>query len=41
MVGHAEAGLHFWLNVTLIAGVGLAGLGVLVAILGGVLGSKR
>ena len=41
MVGHAEAGLHFWLNLTLIAGVGLAGLGVLVAILGGVLGSKQ
>ena len=41
LVGHAEAGLHFWLNVTLIAGVALAGLGVLVAILGGVLGSKQ
>jgi hypothetical protein len=41
MVGHAEAGLHFWLNVTLIAGVALAGFGVLVAILGGVLGSTR
>jgi hypothetical protein len=41
LVGRAEAGLHFWLNVTLIAGVALAGLGVLVAILGGVLGSKR
>jgi hypothetical protein len=34
MVRHAEAGLHFWLNLTLIAGVALAGLGVLVAILG-------
>jgi hypothetical protein len=41
MVGHAEAGLHYWLNLTLIAGVVLAGLGVLVAILGGVLGAKR
>ncbi len=41
MVGHAEAGLHFWLNLTLIAGVALAGLGVLVAILGAMLGSKR
>jgi hypothetical protein len=34
MVRHAEAGMHFWLNLTLIAGVVLAGLGVLVAILG-------
>ena len=36
MVRHAEAGMHFWLNLTLIAGVVLAGLGVLVAILGSV-----
>ncbi len=35
MVRHAEAGMHFWLNLTLIAGVVLAGFGVLVAILGG------
>lgn len=41
MVRHAEAGMHFWLNLTLIAGVVLAGLGVLVAILGSVLRSKR
>jgi hypothetical protein len=37
MVRHAEAGMHFWLNLTLIAGVVLVGLGVLVAILGSVL----
>ena len=41
MVRHAEAGMHFWLNMTLIAGVVLVGLGVIVAILGSVLGSKR
>jgi hypothetical protein len=35
MVGHAEAGLHQWLDVTLLAGVGLVGLGVVVAVLGG------
>lgn len=35
MVGHAEAGLHQWLNVTLLAGAALVGLGVLVAMLGG------
>lgn len=34
MVGHAEAGLHQWLNVTLLAGAVLVGLGVLVAMLG-------
>ncbi|MGA8254259.1 MAG: hypothetical protein WB989_27520 [Mycobacterium sp.] len=36
LVRHAEAAMHFWLNLTLIAGVVLAGLGVLVAILGSV-----
>jgi len=41
MIGHAEAGMHFWLDLTLIAGVVLAGFGVLVAILGSVLGPKR
>lgn len=35
MVAHGEAGLRQWLNVTLIAGAALAGLGVLVAIVGG------
>jgi hypothetical protein len=35
MVGHAEHGLHQWLNLTLMAGAGLVGLGVLVAVLGG------
>jgi hypothetical protein len=39
MVAHAEAGLRQWLDVTLIAGAALVGLGVLVAILGG-LGTK-
>jgi len=34
MVGHAEAGLHQWLNITLLAGAVLVGLGVLVAMLG-------
>jgi hypothetical protein len=34
MVGQAEASLHLWLNVTLVAGVGLVVLGVLVATLG-------
>ncbi len=41
MVGHAEASLHQWLNLTLIAGVVLVGFGVLVAILGSVFGSKQ
>lgn len=35
MVGQAEAALHQWLNVTLLAGAALVGLGVLVAIVGG------
>lgn len=34
MIGHAEAGLHQWLNVTLLAGAALIGLGVLAAVLG-------
>ncbi|OBG40019.1 hypothetical protein [Mycobacterium sp. E3198] len=36
MVAHAEAGLRHWLDVTLVAGAVLVGLGVLVAIVGGV-----
>lgn len=35
MVDHAEAGLRHWLDLTLVAGAALVGLGVLVAILGG------
>jgi hypothetical protein len=35
LVGRAEAGLHQWLNVTLLAGAVLAGLGVVLAIVGG------
>ncbi len=35
MVAHAGAGLRHWLDVTLVAGAALVGLGVLVAILGG------
>lgn len=34
MVDHAEAGLHQWLNATLLAGAVLAGVGVVVAMLG-------
>lgn len=34
MVGHAEAGLHQWLNATLLAGAALVALGVVVAMLG-------
>lgn len=34
MVGHAEAGLHQWLNLTLLAGAALVIVGVLVAVLG-------
>lgn len=34
MVIHAEGGLHQWLNLTLIAGMGLVVLGVVVAVLG-------
>ena len=41
IVRRAETDLHFWLNMTLIAGVALAGLGALLAITGGVLGSRR
>ncbi len=36
MVDHAEASLHQWLNLTLIAGVVLVGFGVIVAIVGSV-----
>ncbi len=36
MVGRAEASLHQWLDLTLIAGVALVGFGVIVAILGSV-----
>jgi hypothetical protein len=35
MVKHAEAGMHQWLNVTLITGAALVALGVIVAMLGG------
>jgi hypothetical protein len=35
MVAHAEGSLRHWLNLTLVAGAALVGLGVLVAILGG------
>jgi len=41
MVRHAEASMHFWLNLTLIAGVVLVGFGVIVAMLGSIVGSKR
>jgi hypothetical protein len=41
MVGRAEASLHQWLDVTLIAGVGLVGFGVIVAIVGSVLRPKK
>lgn len=34
MVGHAAADLQQWLNVTLLAGAGLVGFGVIVAMLG-------
>lgn len=34
MVGHAEAGLHQWLNATLLAGAALVAFGVVVAVLG-------
>jgi hypothetical protein len=36
MVRHTEASLHYWLNLTLIAGVVLVGFGVIVAILGSI-----
>lgn len=35
MVGHAEAGLRQWLDVTLVAGAALVAFGVVVAIVGG------
>lgn len=35
MVGHAEASLHHWLNVTLVAGVALVAVGAVGAMLGG------
>ncbi|OCB18870.1 hypothetical protein A5674_08155 [Mycobacterium malmoense] len=35
MVGHAEASMHQWLDVTLLAGAGLVIAGVLVALVGG------
>lgn len=35
MVEHAEAGLHQWLNTTLIVGAALVAAGVIVAMLGG------
>ena len=37
MVAHAEGSLHQWLNVTLLAGGALIVLGVITAIIGGVL----
>lgn len=37
MVAHAEGSLHQWLNYTLLAGGGLVVLGVISAVLGGVL----
>jgi len=37
MVAHAEAGVHQWLNATLLAGAALVVLGVLTAMLGGLL----
>jgi hypothetical protein len=40
MIDHAEASLHHWLNLTLIAGAALVGFGVIVAIVGSVLTSK-
>ncbi|ETZ49596.1 hypothetical protein [Mycobacterium avium] len=39
MVAHAESGVHQWLNATLLAGAALAGLGVLVVVLGGLAGA--
>jgi hypothetical protein len=41
MVDHAEAGLRQWLNLTLVAGAALVVVGVLVAVLGGLLGKSR
>ncbi|HUO38581.1 MAG TPA: hypothetical protein VMU34_12435, partial [Mycobacterium sp.] len=38
MVRHAEAGLHHWLNLSLLTGGALVGLGVLVAVAGGLRG---
>jgi hypothetical protein len=40
MVDHAEASMHQWLNLALVAGVALVVFGVLVAVLGGLLGKK-
>lgn len=40
-MGRAEASLHQWLDVTLIAGVGLIGFGVIVAIVGSVSRPKK
>ncbi|OAN32619.1 hypothetical protein [Mycolicibacterium iranicum] len=41
MVAHAEGSLHQWLNYTLLAGGALVVLGVITAIIGGVLRSGR
>ncbi|QLL08136.1 hypothetical protein [Mycobacterium vicinigordonae] len=41
MVGHAEDSLHWWLNVTLAAGVALVVLGFVVAMVGGLVGKSR
>ncbi|MEE6175584.1 hypothetical protein [Mycobacterium sp. 050134] len=35
MIGHAEVGLHHWLNLTLVAGGALVGVGVLAAVAAG------
>lgn len=40
MVNHAEGSLHHWLNLTLAAGCGLVVLGIVVAMLGGLMGRK-
>lgn len=40
MVAHAESSMHLWLNVTLLAGVGLVVLGLIVSLLGGLFNKR-
>ncbi|WP_205876253.1 hypothetical protein [Mycobacterium camsae] len=40
MVGHAESSMHLWLNLTLLTGAGLVGIGLLVSLLGGLFKKK-
>jgi hypothetical protein len=41
MVRHAEAGMHQWLNLALVAGSALVGLGLIFAVIGSLRSRSR